>query len=554
MALTEQQKSAYKAYKKTLKPKQRKRLKEVVSYLKQSKAADVLADYLAPHVGLDEADMIRNSAHRLNSSSLMSDPALASQEMGFLEDRLRKSLTMMPADAKTKLYSAFGGGNPSGYDPSGSILRKIYSAPYAVYAFVGDTYWAAWKSRRVVRVEVQRDGILFKSADGVSKRKIRLVLDIIKELDLLRIREELIDHLNLFGNAWLRPTYNVLGGFIGLEVLQPERVIPKWDNYFEKVVGWYYEEKGKRNEYKLDDFIHLKTYSSRDQSLGTPSLASVIVDIEASIFASLFNQTVFQKGGMIGSIVSMKHPDPSSLLNDRNFSLLADTVQARFEKQRGGIKGAGQILISPFVDKVFKLMNLGEMDGSFKTMTEATDRKIAQLLCCAPEKIGIPISSQYQDRGQVSDRISEAFDNEVAYLCEIVDRWINSLITKLTGIEDVKIVSGGAYKSQAVAAAEYILTVSKAGGLLTRDEGREILKREPFGGEMGRELLDNSDSRIKNVITTSSSPTGGTTSTGGIPPAEIGPPLPNYTMAKKSWVVHTWDEVSQFSKYNLRAA
>jgi hypothetical protein len=79
-----------------------------------------------------------------------------------------------------------------------------------------------------------------------------------------------------------------------------------------------------------------------------------------------------------------------------------------------------------------------------------------------------------------------------------------------------------------------------------------MMKREPFGGEMGRMLMDNSAARISNKSTTSTGAEGQTTSSGAIPEPEFGPSLPNYEFAaeKRMWKVYGEDEVRQFDKYN----
>lgn len=514
-----------------LKPKEYKRFKELNKELRAAHAGTTaVATEVIKMMPENVAQDLEHSLAKLHSSSFLADPIAATQEINHFNQNMVEAVKNLPAGNRQKAFNIMSGQDAVGYEPAGSMLRRLYPNPFAVYAFLGDNYWAAVRSRREVRVEVEKDGIILNSLERTAQRKVKLVYNVLKELDLLNLRVGVIDHLNLFGNAWLKPIKNPQGGILKYELLLPEHIVPIWDNNKETILGWEYTIGAKRELFAYADLVHLKTYSARTQWLGSPGLCSVVVDMEASMFASLFNNTVFQKGGMIGSIVSLKNVEPNTLINEKSFSLLADAVQSKFERRYGGVRGAGQIIISPYVDKVHPLMKLGEMDASFQALTVMTDRKVAQLLCCAPEKIGIPMTSQYQDKGLVADRIAESFDNNVLYLSGIFDNWVNvDIIADKMNFKDVNIQSGGAYKAQSVAAGQYGVHLAATGGVITRDEYRvDVLKKEPFGGDIGRQLLDNS--RNRDMV-------GGENAPGAAPP-ELGPALPDYAYKRMRWVKH----------------
>lgn len=465
--------------------KGKKRLNEAVEALQSYRLDDQVLSLLEPQ----DASYVQSALSHIRSSDTLSDPLQASKDLQGLESYVGEALKRTSRDNRLKAINIVNGMDAVGYDPAGSLLKRLYPNPFAVFAFVGDNYWAAVKSRREVRVETEIDGFDFYTLSATTRRKIKLAYKVLEELNLIKLRTELIDHLNLFGNAWLKPKRNILGGILEYEVLLPERMLPLWDRNNDKIIGWQYLVNQQRVIYGVDELVHLKTYSCRSQQLGAPGLGSVIVDIEAAMFASLFNNTVFQKGGMVGNIISLKGMEGNSLINENNYSLLADAVQARFQKQHGGVQGAGQTIISPFVDKVFKLMNVGEMDGTHQNMTAATDRKVALLLGCAPERIGIPITSQYQDKGLTSDRVTEAFDNNAYYLASIVDDFLTEVVRASTGAHDIIIRPGSAHKANALAAAQYGDLMAKFGGM-TYDEYRiDVLKREPWGGELGNRIM-----------------------------------------------------------------
>lgn len=506
-------KKSKKNLKKQLSPKQYKRYKKLNKALNNQdpRVEDRLAEILRP----EDGEYIRAKIRELNRSDIFADPVFATREADALTDRFKSAIERLPIAERIKAYNVVQGSELLGYEPAGSMLRRLYPNTFSVYAFVGDNYWSAVRSRREVRVEVMNDEYEFITLDTTSRRKIKIVWQALNDMGLLKLRADMVDHLNLFGNCWLQPKRNILGGLTTFELMLPERITVVWDKRDnDQIEGFKYRTNNTEIFFPKDDIVHLKTYSTRSNSLGAPSLGSVIVDIEAAIFAALFNATVFQKGGMIGSIVSLKTQENNQIVNENNYNLLAEAVQAKFEKRYAGVRGAGQMLISPYVDKVFKLMSIGEMDGSWKNLTEATDRKVSQLLCCAPEKIGIPMTSQYQDKGLVADRIAESFDNNVYMLSTIVDDFINTVIVNLLGITDVKIRSGGAYKANSVAAGQYGESMAKIGAM-TLDEYRvDILKRDPWGGELGRRILGQivlkeGDQRV----------------------IELGPPLPDYQFA-----------------------
>lgn len=491
-------------------------------------------DALRPYLPLEDREEIVGTIKQLFTHDALRDPILATKKIDHLNQKLTGALSKMAPGDRAKSVSIMGGGtgiSGLGYEPTGSQLRKLYPNPFAVYAFLGENYWAAVESRRQVRVEVLNDSYVFHSLPSVSRKQVRLAWDLLNELGLLSQIDTMVDHLNLYGNCWLLPERNLLNGLLRYTVLQPERMLPRWDTYKLHVIGWEYQDQGRRVYYEKDELVHLYTYSARTADMGAPTLSGVVVAMEACMYADLYNSTVFQKGGMIGNIISLKTDPNNSLINEKNWSLLADTVQAKFDKRYGGVRGAGQNVISPWVEKVFNLSKPGDMDGTHRWYTDATDRKVAMLLGCSPERIGVPITSQYQDKGLVADRVTELFDNKVNYLANICYDLCNKVLQD-NGIKGVMITSGGAYKSTAVAASQFGLQIAQIGGVMTVDEYRvNVLKMEPWGGELGNRLLYQG------------------AAAGDMSAPVQGPDLPVGKMRQitKGWVPHTVDQIKGYN-------
>jgi hypothetical protein len=246
------------------------------------------------------------------------------------------------------------------------------------------------------------------------------------------------------------------------------------------------------------------------------------------MYTDLYVNTLMQKGGLVGNLVSFKTDKAfTDLLSSSSWSLLAEETQKMWDKRDAGVRGSGKTVFSPFVEKVHKLSNPSELKGVFDDFVTRTESGTAQLLGCAPEYVGIPMTSQYQDKGMTADRIGESFDSDAQYLSDIYYGFLNRFIKEKLGCDDIIIVAGGAYKTRAVAAAQYGKYMADMGCVITVDEYRmDVLHMEPFGGELGRRLLRTVAAGIV---------------------MEDGPELMGDTIiAMKGWTNHTVDSVKVY--------
>ena len=192
-----------------------------------------------------------------------------------------------------------------GYEAAGSTLRKLYPNPFAPYSFVGNNHWATFRARSAFREDAFRDGFVFQAPDGVAKRKLKLIQTAFDDLDLWNKMLDMMDHVNTFGNCWIDRDRNLLGGLKGINLLLPEKIVPYMDTFGDFVIGWEYQVGGKELYLPLGAVDHIKTYNLRSFQLGSPPLAGVLTDIEADMYAAIYANMIFQKGGLIRAIVSM---------------------------------------------------------------------------------------------------------------------------------------------------------------------------------------------------------------------------------------------------------
>ena len=358
-------------------------------------------------------------------------------------------------------------GSISGYEAAGSALKKLYPNPFAPYAFIGDNYWAAFKARRECRIEILRDGYVLEAPDRYPQKKIKEINSYLESLypgGIGNFRADAADHLNVFGNCWIDVKKNKFSTPNKLELLLPEKIIPKLDIQNERVQGWEYVYGNRNILLSLKDVDHLKTTSLRTQDLGSPSLAPIIVDVEADMFASIYTSTVFRKGGLVRAIVSMETKSDENGIQDGSYLSFIMELQKWFENQFSGVRGSGQVVFTPNVKGVHNLVNPKDLEGAHATTTDKTAVRVAELLGCPPERLGLSRQSQYQNNNLVDDSISLSFDNNNYFIVGLVDEYINNTIIKgVLGEDQVTLKMAGEYGSISKTAAEFGKIISEMG-------------------------------------------------------------------------------------------
>jgi hypothetical protein len=428
-----------------------------------------------------------------------SDPLQATRDIRAFENGLDKALNEQASKGFPLINSST---SILGYEPAGSTLRKLYPNPFAVYSFIGNNHWATLLARMAVREDIARDGYSLITPEGTSKKKLKLVQTVLDDLYIDDFRLNSSDMLNVYGNCWIDRDRNLLGGLRGVQILLPEKVLPILDTYGDYVLGWEYIIGNKRFYFNLGEIDHLKTFNLRSMQLGNPSLAPVVVDVEADLYASIYANMMFQKGGLVRAIVSLGDskdaPEDVSSLNENVGLHFAQKIYELFSRQYSGVRGANQLTFLPNVKNVYPITNPKDLEGPYKETSDRTAMKVCQLLGVQPRRVGIHTTTQYENKTAVEDAESLASDNHRYYLLNIVDNYINNVILKnYLGIDDVELQFSGEYSSLSINAAQMGYLISQMGCDAIRvDEWRtRALHWEPLGGAEGQEFIGN----VKNA-------------------------------------------------------
>lgn len=445
-----------------------------------------------------EREQTLKKVEKLYDTEIYSDPLRATREIRSLENGLDKALNAKKEN-KTKGFPLINSSTSIlGYEPAGSTLRKLYPNPFAVYSFIGNNHWATLLARMKFREDVARDGYILQAPEGISKKRLKLVQTMLDDLYIDDFRLNSSDMLNVYGNCWIDRDRNMLGGLRGIQILLPEKILPILDTYGDYVLGWEYIIGNKRFYFNLGEIDHLKTYNLRSMQLGNPALAPIVVDIEADLYASIYANMMFQKGGLVRAIVSLgdskDSPEDVSSLNENVGLHFAQEIYELFSRQYSGVRGANQLTFLPNVKNVFPITNPKDLEGPYKETSDRTAMKSAQLLGVTPRQIGIHLFSQYENKSQTEDSEALGSDNHRYYLLNITDSYINNTILKnYLGVEDVELKFSGEYSSLSRNGAEFGKMISDMGCDAVRvDEFRvRVLHWEPIGGPEGEEFLGN---------------------------------------------------------------
>lgn len=436
----------------------------------------------------DRAPLIQ-SMNRLDKIEFFSNPQDATRELHNL-DQMEKSLQLKYAAVSSFI-------NHHGIEVGGSTLKRLYPNPFAPYAFVADNWWAAWKARREMRVDLLRDGYVIVSKDDskATKRRVKLVSQILDDLRIGEFIANMVDHLNAIGNCWIVRETNQLGGAIeDLTILLPESVIPKLDKWGERVVAWEYCYGNRKVLFNKNELDHVRTYSMRSLDLGTPALQPLLIDIETCMYASQYSHTMFKKGGLLKALVSLDQMEDPSVINDGLFGEMVERIQEIYERTYSGVKGSGGLMFLPGVHSVHNLVNPKDLEGAHKESMDSCAMRTAEVLGCSPERIGLSRSSQYQNQALIDDSVALSFDNNQYYLVELAHNYVNRVIlNQYLNVDDLMIHPAGEYGSVSKTASEFGMNIAQMGcDVMTVNEFRmKVLHWEPLEGPDGEEYIGN---------------------------------------------------------------
>lgn len=459
---------------------------------KKNKGKTLKTPKLLSIVPVKEQDKVLSAFESLHDINKLTDVEQSFKNIDYLHKTYAKLIPTEYEKEVDKTFAATHTGTSNvGYEAAGSVLRRLYPHPFQMFSFVADNYWAALTCRKAIIEDVSRDGWVILAKDSYSNKQIKAIYRVLKDLKMTEKRLTLLDHLGTYGNFWTVPKRNRINGLQDIDVLLPARIVPEYDRDTDKVLRWIYLQGNQRIILEPNQVDHRKTISSSSMVIGKPPLAAVLVDIEAALHSSVYNNTLMQKGGLIQAIVAMKDID-ESVINDKTYMQLAVSMQKYFDKRFSGVRGAGQIAFSPNIQAVYPLTKVQEMDGAYKTLRESCALNTCAVMGVPPERAGLQRGSQYRNEAEVSDTVNLSFDNRIAYLLNITDSYISdTILQEYLKLDGVRIHQRGEFNSLTKTSAEVLEKIGRSNSaVMTTDEFRtRYLHMEPWGGELGRMLV-----------------------------------------------------------------
>jgi hypothetical protein len=439
-------------------------------------------------------EMVDNAIVRLNANSYTDH-----------NDRVRDYGIVRDACSLANLESGYGstkslvGGVPSGsssvgYNPAGSSLRKLMPSDFNRHSFLSSVYWAATKSRWELWTENYRDDYTLVASSSVPKKTIKLIAGVLEDLNIRYHRNKARDTVLSLGNACYVNQKNNLGGLLSLNPLLMALVDPIYDKTGTILLGWRYRIGGKALELPVEDVDHIMTYNMRSNVLGQPAMASMEADVEAAIYAAIYNVNVMRNGGLLSTVFRLRELSPT----DNNYggettnpiTLAAELT--KWFREFNGVNRAGQHAFLPFVEGVDILNKVSEMDSAWSNLDDRTAIKVCGAYGVFPERLGIMRTSQYVNKQQVDDTMSLSMDNSNYYATNLADEYFTRVIIKEgLGIDNVEIRATGDFSAVTKTAAEVGNIIANLGvDCMPVDEFRvRIMHLSPLGGELGDKFL-----------------------------------------------------------------
>lgn len=440
---------------------------------------------------------------QLNSVKVLSNPQetfkLTSELQGILKEieprfnNITKNEVRIQRDAVRLI-----GGDLYGYRPAAAKLYGLFqNNPFGIYSFVARHHWAVRTALQVVRDELVDDGFQLIGQKGTTKKRLRDVYRQLKALGLFELRINLCSHIKLFGNAWVLPHKNLLGGPQKFELLAPPRLMPVIDPITDQIMGWEYSVGRTTITYPRDKLFQIYQYTVDNyKDIGDPPLTPAILAIEADLAGESYTNQQFQRGGFMGLILNMKTDSSDPIARDAED--VVDDLQDKIDAQFAGVKAAQTVMVTTNLESATQLKPPTE--NVFDQLHQMTAKTVAQCLGVPPEKIAISRSATLQYiPGVVEDTVNAQFDKSINALLSLVDEFLNDqILTDMLGITDVRIIASGRYGAMTLNAANTIKILADAGPLITVNQALDrILGWEPLAADnpRGNMVLDNSMNR-----------------------------------------------------------
>lgn len=399
-----------------------------------------------------------------------------------LLDELKKEVSPF-LDAKgfalevsDKAFGMIGVTDIFGYRPQGTTFWNLFPNPFGIFGYLAENHCAVLDARNCYWKEILNDGYRLVG----NKANFDKAREVCKFLKMKTFRARLADHAKVYGNWWLNPIKNGVGGIAKLEPLLPSyiRPIPSQDG--QRIMGWEYQMGYVVIRFREDELLHGKYRPShRHYDIGNPPLGSCLVDIEADIQASMYNNLVFQKGGLLGMAVLLEKGPNAGI--GGSLSTFAKNLQSELNANASGARSGFQTVVFENTKDVKILNDLASLDGAFHKTSDKVTKMIAHAMGIPHELMGVVTNANQQyHAARMTDYNAAQFDKSINELTDCIDTWINEEVFPLFGLTDVGIQAKKRYNSLARTATQSGLDLGGLYKVMSVNEYRvEVLKRPP---------------------------------------------------------------------------
>lgn len=399
-----------------------------------------------------------------------------------------------PVDKALKRFMSRTNGNVFGYSPAGAKMWGHFSNPMEVFAYLYDNWWAFKVAVDRIETEVESGGFVLRGAKGVSQKKLMQTYKKLKELDVDKLFTKAVTHRVQFGNFYMFPhttRKDDKDDLLRLEVLSPTRLSPLFHNRTNEIVGYEYRIGQITRKYLKEQVLHSAMASGGDIGIGTPPILPAVLPVETALYADMLNNTIFQKGGILGVLVAMEEPkNDDQIGGDQSSRDWIDLIQEKFNSEAGARGGHGTMVI-PGKATVHKLTDPGSIDTNWDRGKDYAAKITAECCGVPPEILGLVRSSALQySPALVEDSVNAQLDATInRHTSTTADFFNREVMEKLLGIYDIKLMPTRRTGAKTKTATEALNNLAQ-GGWITRNEGRvEWLSMEELPGREGQEIV-----------------------------------------------------------------
>ena len=378
----------------------------------------------------------------------------------------------------SKEFGMIGVTDIFGYRPQGSQFWNLFPNPFGIFAYLAENHWAVRNCRSEYFKEILSDGYTLVG----NRKRFKEFAKVAKHIKLNYLRAVIADHLKIFGNVWIRPERNFIHGIQQFKLLLPHYIRPILTPDGQKIIAWEYQLGNGCIIYGKEQLLHqIYRPSQRHYEIGNPPLGAMLIQIEADIQADMYNNVMFQKGGLMGMAILLDRPVGNF---NNSLSSYAQQLQAELSANHAGARTGFDAVVLENTREVKMLNDLSTLDGAFHKGSDKCAKQIAHCMDVPHERLGIITNaSQQYHAARFSDDMTEQFDKAVNEITNVTDDFVNTRILPMIGFNDVQIRAKSRYNSLARTATQSGVDLGQLFGVISVNEYRvEFLKLHPIKG------------------------------------------------------------------------